>query len=456
MQRMYPHDLETIIAQLQKKSNLFLDKVRQLSAADFVLEFSQGQNLFFSLNNRTPFIALNVDINEFPGGGALRAFAIELRQHLSGRLVAFNLVNNDAIIKLDFARRNNLLDIEIVSLVIELIPTQPQCLLINTDNLILSAFRYLSSSQSDRLIQKGSFYEAPENIREQNEVKASPIDFYEAYHKDYKALIFKQNYEPLIAYLKVTTKKLNRLITNYKNDLLKLSEMPLLYHHANLLLMHKPAILGETVQIDGEMIPVDTRLNAIQNADLLFKKAKKLKKSEEILKTRILEVENQIAYLENIQNQVALQPSHEDMMAIYNELGLIKTKAKKELITKLNPYFIDYKNTRILFGKNNQQNDHLTHKIARKTDTFMHIKNSPGAHIIITGSNHQKDVLEFCGQLALYLSKKIDGEVSYIPVKTIKKGPLPGQVILRNEKTFYLRFDPQYESVFRNEIRRIK
>ena len=456
MQRMYPRDLEAIIAALQTKSNLFLDKIRQLSPVDFILEFSQGQNLFFSLNNRTPFLALNIDINDFPGGGELRAFAIDLRQHLSGRLVAFNVVKNDTIIKLDFARRNNLLDIEIVSLVIELIPTQPQCLLINTDNLILSAFRYPSSAQSDRLIQKGSFYEAPENMREQNEVKASPIDFYETYLKENKAFIFRQNYEPLFAYLKVTSKKLNRLVTNYKNDLLKLSDMPLFYQHADLLLMHKPAILGETVQIDGEMIPVDARLNAIQNADLLFKKAKKLKKSEEILKTRILEVENQIAYLENIQNQVAQQPSHEDMMAIYHELGLIKNKAKKELNTKLNPYFIDYKNTRILFGKNNQQNDHLTHKIARKSDTFMHIKNAPGAHLIIAGSNHQKDVLEFCAHLALYLSKKVDGEVSYVAVKTIKKGPLPGQVILRNEKTFYLRFDAQYESIFRNEIKRIK
>lgn len=456
MLRMNTHHLKNLIDQHRNVIGLFLDKIRQLSPVDFILEFSQNQSLFFSLNHSAPFLAFNVTTETFPGGGELRVFGTDLRQFLGGRLTGITVIENDAIIKLDFTRRNNLLDSEVISLVIELIPNHPQAILVNTDYVILSAYRYPKRAQYGRLIQKGVRYEIPHQNPYPTKKDEEPTNFFPDYVNEHKEHIFKQNYEPLFHYLDSNIKKLKKLIVNYQSDLSQLSKMPLLYHHASLLLAEKPIITGQTVQINDEIIAVDPRLNAIRNADLLFKKAKKLKKSESILKGLINEIESRIAYLELIKAQVDLQPTNDEMLLIYEELGLLRVKTKKETLTKLNPYFIDYKDTRILFGKNNKQNDYLTHKLARKSDTFMHIKQVPGAHIIIPGSEIEKDVLEFCGQLALYLSKKVDGEVSYVLVKTLKKGPFPGQVLLRNEKTFYLRFNPALETVFRNQIKRLK
>ena len=38
---------------------------------------------------------------------------------------------------------------------------------------------------------------------------------------------------------------------------------------------------------------------------------------------------------------------------------------------------------KILVGKNNKQNDHLTLKVASNEDIWMHTKNIPGSHVII-------------------------------------------------------------------------
>ena len=143
-----------------------------------------------------------------------------------------------------------------------------------------------------------------------------------------------------------------------------------------------------------------------------------------------------------------------EIFQIYEELGLLKRRDKRQIISKLNPYVITYKDIDILFGKNNKQNDFLTFKIAKKNDTFMHIQNRPGAHIIIRQENPAKDVLEFAGMLCLFLAKQIDGEVMYSPIYNIKKGAFPGQVLTRKYNTFFLRFNDDLKPFFENNIKR--
>ena len=36
-----------------------------------------------------------------------------------------------------------------------------------------------------------------------------------------------------------------------------------------------------------------------------------------------------------------------------------------------------------MVGKNNIQNNYLTHTLASKSDYFFHVKNNPGSHVIL-------------------------------------------------------------------------
>ncbi|MDY0214266.1 MAG: NFACT family protein [Bacilli bacterium] len=456
MQRMYPLDLKALRDEHQHIEGLFLEKVRQLSLVDFVLDFSKNQNIFISLNSNFPFVCFNSDLSEFPSGGELHSFAIDLRRFLNGRLVSVRQPNDDMVLALDFEQRNNLLEKEIFTLYIELIPNHPQEVLTNSEDKILAAYRYNNERGKDgRLIRRNNIYSLPNIVTNKSPKKLGDFDYLKTYLYAFGERIKKQNYRVLYVYLEHNIKRLEKLVRNYKLDLTKIHGVAKLYEHANLLLMNKPQIEGESVQIEGEIISVDPRYSALQNAEMLFKKAKKLKKSEEILKERIEQSVKEIEYLSSIYQMLHSVKTSEEFSQIFEELNLQKPNVKTHIKSSLLPYFVTYKNTRILFGRNNKQNDHLSFKIAKKIHTFVHIRNVPGAHIIIEESNPSKDMLEYAGKLALYLSKKVDGDVTYAKVSDIKKGQFPGQVILRHEKTFFVRLDEKESTNFKNTIKRL-
>lgn len=452
---MYPGELKALIKENEQTSGLFLTRIRQLSLVDFVLEFNRKRNIFISLNNEAPFIEFNAELSKFPSGGELHSFAIDLRRFLGGRLTKITQPQNDMIIALQFTRLNNVLEPENFTLFLELIPRHPQAVLIDENNTILAAYRYNHERGKDgRLIRRGQRYNLPKKLDKITEAVYKNITRLDTYLKEYGERIKKQNYREVYVYLEHNIKRLKRLVNNFKLDLKKLDALPKLYNNASLLLTEKPRINGEFVEIYDEIIKVDPRYDAVTNAELIFKRAKKIKKSEEILKQKIVETKERISYYDSILSHLRMNDDAQDITQIYEELNIEKLPNKKRVVSKLMPYYIEYNNTLILFGKNNQQNDRLTFKIARKNDTFMHIRNHPGAHIIIQAEKPGKDVLEFAANLALYLSKKVDGEVTFTPVNKIKKGPHLGQVILLAEHTLFIRYNDKLTTLFDQEIKR--
>lgn len=452
---MYPTDLTTLIEKNSDFIGLFLERIRQLSLNDFVFDFNKGKSLFVSLNSMAPFIVFNADLNTFPPGGELHSFAIDLRRFLRGRLTKIYQPNNDMILALEFTGRNSIFETEILTLYLELIPRHPQAVLINEKAEVIAAFRYNNERGKDgRLIRRNVTYELPQAPQKLEDKCNRDYDYLTPYLADFSERIKKQNFRDIYVYLEHNLKRLKRLKQNFESDLLKLENLPVLYEEATALLTEKPAIHADFVEIYGKNIKVDPRYNAIGNAEILFKRAKKIKKSEAILQQKIVETTARILYLEGILRQVGSNDNEAEIYEIYTELNILKPQVKKKVVSKLNPYFLTYQNTLIMFGRNNHQNDHLSFKIAKNNMTFLHIRNHPGAHIIIDSQDPSKSVLEFAGNLALFLSKKEDGEVTYTSVNKIKKGAYPGQVIMREEKTFFLRFNDELRPIFQNEIKR--
>ena len=102
----------------------------------------------------------------------------------------------------------------------------------------------------------------------------------------------------------------------------------------------------------------------------------------------------------------------------------------------------------MLVGRNNTQNDVLTHKIAAPDDIWFHVKNSPGSHVILRASENAgkvtaADVEEAAKTAAKFSSLKDAGfaEVDYTRVKHVKKphGSKPGKAVYVNYKTVAVR-----------------
>lgn len=111
----------------------------------------------------------------------------------------------------------------------------------------------------------------------------------------------------------------------------------------------------------------------------------------------------------------------------------------------------------ILAGRNNIQNDHLTFRLADRADTWLHVRNQPGTHVIIRAERRDvpERTLVLAAQIAAWFSRshsraEMDPlmnrppavDVDYCPVSHVKKIPGAGPGMVRYENHQTLRVIP--------------
>lgn len=201
--------------------------------------------------------------------------------------------------------------------------------------------------------------------------------------------------------------------------------------------------------IDVEINPARSLL---ENAKEYFEKYKKYNEKLKGSKIRYKSLKQELDYLEHIQYYLDSAESLDDLEEIREELinaGLIKQKKDKNR-TKKTPVdgkykIYEYKNFKILVGKNNKQNDELTFKIANKNDLWFHAKDIPGSHVILRSNEKEptEEVIYYAALLAARHSRGFQSSkvaVDYTQVKNVwkPKGAKPGFVLYKNYKTIFV------------------
>ena len=198
-------------------------------------------------------------------------------------------------------------------------------------------------------------------------------------------------------------------------------------------------------------ISLNTNFTPSENAQKYFKKYNKMKTAKKEITSQIEISKEEIDYLENIMLSIENCENLAELMDIREELSKVgylrsKNNSKKETKLTTKPHeFISSTGFKILVGKNNKQNDHLTLKVASNDDIWMHTKNIPGSHVIIkTEGKEVPDETIFEGaMLAAFFSKsRMSSQVpvDYTKKKNIKKpnGAKPGMVIYETNSTIYV------------------
>lgn len=196
-------------------------------------------------------------------------------------------------------------------------------------------------------------------------------------------------------------------------------------------------------------IPLDPTLDGPSNASKYYKKYSKLKNAAIFLTEQIEIGKSEISYLESILLNIDLAESPDEIDDIYEELekeGYLKKKKKK--IKKKKDSEENYIKIKtedgfdIFVGKNNRQNDYLTHKKAKKNDLWFHVKDAPGSHVILKNDNRDftnNALLTAAKVAAKYssLSKSQNIPVDYTFKANVKRHPAnkPGLVNYTNYKT---------------------
>ena len=196
----------------------------------------------------------------------------------------------------------------------------------------------------------------------------------------------------------------------------------------------------------GEVeVELDSRLSPTANAQRYFKRYAKSKTAKVELSKQIAQGEAELAYLETVKTAMDTAETPTDLMEIREELARAGYASRGKAVQMGSrkahaPAYAEFRTTngyRVLCGKNNLQNEYITHKVAERSDFWFHAKNTPGSHVIMLLEGREEppseDFTEAASIAALY-SEAAGApmtEVDYTTVRHLKKAPggKPGFVI---------------------------
>lgn len=244
-----------------------------------------------------------------------------------------------------------------------------------------------------------------------------------------------------------TITKLKNKLEKQENELIAAKENISLEQTASLLAanIHLVKPYQESITVENFFnnnepitIQLNTKISVNENINYYFDKYKKNKRAIDIITNTIEDTKNDILYYEDLLSQLSFTTTN-DLKELMVEVGIKKPSKMKQ-----KPHILKYKlkdGSIVMVGKNNIQNNYLTHTIAFKTDYFFHVKNAPGSHVILRGEL-TKENIEIAGAIASYYSKLNTGInvcVDYTQVKWVKKvkGNKGSFVTYTNEKNVF-------------------
>jgi predicted ribosome quality control (RQC) complex YloA/Tae2 family protein len=188
---------------------------------------------------------------------------------------------------------------------------------------------------------------------------------------------------------------------------------------------------------EGEIsIPLEPDLNAAQNANRLFAKAKRREEVLAKLLTRESDRATAQTELEALLAEIETAPEArlEQLLALHTE--------RDEAPPPVGARYRTGGGFEVLVGRNSKENDLLTHRIARSQDLWFHVQGFPGSHVILRSQQKEvpfSDILE-AAAIAAWFSKargSTNVAVDYVFAKNVwrPKGAKAGQVYFSHQKT---------------------
>ncbi|MCU0567253.1 MAG: NFACT family protein [Oculatellaceae cyanobacterium Prado106] len=262
-------------------------------------------------------------------------------------------------------------------------------------------------------------------------------------------------------------KKLNRKAEDFRQRLQQSDQADLPREQADLLMAYlhewqpgfKQITLNDFATNAPVVIPLDPEKNAVQNAQTLYKRHQKLKRSRAALEPLLNEAQAEVDYLEQVQVAIAQLETYrtaEDLLSlieIRDELvqqNYLDDPDQRYRNANPSPstHFLRFQapsGYEVLIGRNNRQNDELTFRMAGDYDLWFHTQEIPGSHVLLRlepGAAPEDTDLQFTADLAAYYSRARQSDqvpVIYTTPKFVykPKGAKPGIAIYKQETVIW-------------------
>jgi predicted ribosome quality control (RQC) complex YloA/Tae2 family protein len=273
----------------------------------------------------------------------------------------------------------------------------------------------------------------------------------------------------LLSMVKPVAERAERRLATVEQQVAKAQEQLQLRHFGELLLTYLPEIARDQREValedfSGAMarVPVDPSLTAVQNAQHIFKRYARAKRTVEALGPQQQALALELAYARQVLTDVGLCETPADYVRLETELrgsGFFaererasggRSRGKKAprkgergpAAAAPMPTTLHLGGFDVLFGKTSQLNDALTFHLAGRQDLWLHAKGVPGSHVVIRSGGRQvpDDVLTRAAGIAAHLSSsrgEARAAVDYTSVSNVRRQPggKPGLVYYVGERT---------------------
>ena len=205
------------------------------------------------------------------------------------------------------------------------------------------------------------------------------------------------------------------------------------------------------------IIDLDERLTPSANAQKYYKKYAKARNAKVELARQIELGEAELAYIYTVFDALTRAETANDLAEIRDELyrSGYASRMKGYAAPKKQPAptVAKFRTTNgylVYCGKNNLQNEHITHKLADRNDYWFHAKGVPGSHVVMVTNGEEPDAQDFTDAacIAAHYSKAAGGAqipVDYLLVRHVRKvpGAKPGFVTYHTNWTAYVTPDAE-------------
>mgnify|MGYP000045517373 CR=1 FL=1 len=226
-------------------------------------------------------------------------------------------------------------------------------------------------------------------------------------------------------------------------------ELLLTYQHQVERGAHEVTVPDYTGQ--ARAIPLSPALTAVENAQDYFARYHKASRAAEDLDRRLAAVRPDLAYLEQLAADLAMAESRPEIDSVRDELVQAGWAPKPRRPSSKGqtggPRRFEIDGFTIYVGRNARQNEALTFDRAAPTDLWLHARGLPGAHVVITHDERQREIPEAvvrrAAQLAAYYSsargeRQVAVDVTERRFVRRVRGGRPGLVTYHNERTVWV------------------
>lgn len=417
-----------------------------------LLSFKIGKegDLIFSLSGQDPYCYIGSPIGE--GGGLATPFSVSLRKEVSGGVVEeVKTLGNDRILVFELLCVNEVFKNVKRRFVFELLPSSPNLLLLDEKDKILASLKTRPLSDK-RPTLRGVSYILPEPhpLGKNEENVLDFEDFCKKCEEKSSILLTQKRTDrnrPLLTLIKRKSKASIKKIEAIKSDISRAELRKEDGKYGDYIYTHYDEIKpnSDHLEIDGESIALDPKKSLSQNAEEFYKRSKKAKTAIEKGKENLKKAEEEKAQYDQLLSIIPML-DEEGLVKLSKAYGfdrfLSGGSPSQTLLSDpaILPYQIDYEGTRFLFGKNSKQNDFLTFLYhTDKGHYWFHPKLAQGSHLILASSSPSKEELNLAAELVLLASKMEEGEVQYTTHLNLRRGNKPGQVIIKNYQSAFIR-----------------